>query len=90
MSDRRGWTNFELELAATTRNASLDDIKRETSEIDDFTSKVYEARNEVNTITLEKMNTWIPEAREAIQKNNQKEIAAILLKKHFRYTYEWL
>jgi hypothetical protein len=82
MSDKRGWIDFELELAATTRNASLDDIKRETIEIDKSAANVYDARNGVNTITLKKMNTWIPEAREAIETNNQKEIAAILSKKN--------
>ena len=84
MSDIRSWTDFERRSAAITRNVPLRDIERETSEIDESAAKVYQARNEVNTITLEKMNTWVKEAREAINKNknNQKEIAAILLKKN--------
>jgi hypothetical protein len=85
MPDKRGWTTFELELAATTRKVPLDDIVAETSKIDESAAKVYQTRNEVNTITLEKMKTWIKEAREAreaIKTNNQKEIAAILSKKN--------
>jgi len=82
MSDIRGWTTYERRAAAITRNVPLDDIVAETSEIDESAAKVYKTRNEVNTITLDNMNTWIKEAREAIQKNNQKEIAAILFKKN--------
>ena len=63
MADRRGWTNFERTSAAITRKVSLDDIERETSEIDDFTSTVQDTRTQLNTITLDKMNTWIEEAR---------------------------
>lgn len=82
MADIRGWTDFERRAAAITRNVPLRDIERETSEIDEFTSKVQYTRTQLNTITLEKMKTWIEEAREAIKTNNQEEIAAILLKKN--------
>jgi hypothetical protein len=54
VSDIQSWTDFERRSAAITRNASLDDIERETREIDESAAKVYEARNGVNTITLDK------------------------------------
>jgi hypothetical protein len=57
MSDRRSWTNFERRAAAITRNVPLDDIERETSEIDESAAKVQNMRTQFNTITLEKMNT---------------------------------
>jgi hypothetical protein len=81
-SDKRGWCNFERELAAETRNVPISEIETEVRAIDAFTAEVQNTRIQFNTIARARMTAWIDEAREASKQNNQKEIAEVLLKKN--------
>jgi hypothetical protein len=81
-SAKRGWCNFERELAAETRNVPISEIETEVRAIDAFTAEVQNTRAQFNTIARARMTAWIEEAREASKQNNQEGIAEVLLKKN--------
>jgi hypothetical protein len=81
-SAKRGWCNFERELAAETRNVPISEIETEVRAIDAFTAEVQNTRIQFNTIARARMTAWIDEAREASKQNNQEGIAEVLLKKN--------
>jgi hypothetical protein len=81
-SAKRGWCNFERELAAETRNVPISEIETEVRAIDAFTAEVQNTRAQFNTIARARMTAWIDEAREASKQNNQEGIAEVLLKKN--------
>jgi hypothetical protein len=81
-SAKRGWCNFERELAAETRNVPISEIEMEVRAIDAFTAEVQNTRAQFNTIARARMTAWIEEAREASKQNNQEGIAEVLLKKN--------
>lgn len=81
-STKRGWCNFERELAAETRNVPISEIETEVRAIDAFTAEVQNTRAQFNTIARARMTAWIDEAREASKQNNQEGIAEVLLKKN--------
>ena len=81
-STKRGWCNFERELAAETRNVPISEIETEVRAIDAFTAEVQNTRAQFNTIARARMTAWNDEAREASKQNNQEVIAEVLLKKN--------